>query len=826
MRRGLQLACLWCSGMASAQTYEPVQPTVEPAEGPAEVVTLHVQDQSLFADRVASALVFFESVVSEAPAEWPQSDSCQILEIELRETPSSTEGASVAVVRFLPTGSGLMILPAFEFSAPGKSFRTEPKQLRVREPLRSAEMALTWQPHQQTVYVGQPLRVDLRWESSLAAGRLQALQLNPAFFQDPEVEVVIPRHTGSEEGKVGLPVGGRRVIATRTLAPSQENALGQITLPLFLRFSQPGRVAIPETRLECAYLAEGRREFARYAAHFNNSFFEPTKPSQLYDRLFTTADAWEIEVLPLPPAPGGAFSGWFEPVEIDIEVQPTEVKVGDLLSLEIALRGEVPHGLRPPPSLVSQPGLRSRFLVDEDFGKRWHPEGTLFQTRVRALSSSVQAFPALEFVVFDPVSGAYRKRRTEALPLQVAANQGREFLALRSFANAAVPLTAQPEGIWHNQVARPWHDVVSGLLRFFDRAFWVLLWLGPIAFALAWPLVRERRRRAQDPEYRQQAEAYARFRRTSEGSPAHWQAFLDLLGACFQARGQAWTAGDTEKALAEIEVPVETRKRVASLHAAIDAERFRPEAPTAKIPSLREIARQVRRACLRLALIWGLGCSLAPSPARAGGPDGAEGASRPSWEKAERLFADAQQAGQGTFEAQAAYREAALQFEATALAGERIDSAWQNAGNAWFEAGDLGRAILAYRQAELFRPFDAPLAASLTAARALARNEVVDKRPLWERVSGPWPRIATLGASLAFWLLLSGALRYRGRAWWIAVGVAACLFLGALVWVGAGWAKGGRQGAVVVEAASARKGPGYAYAPAFQEPLHDGLELS
>jgi SH3-like domain-containing protein len=36
----------------------------------------------------------------------------------------------------------------------------------------------------------------------------------------------------------------------------------------------------------------------------------------------------------------------------------------------------------------------------------------------------------------------------------------------------------------------------------------------------------------------------------------------------------------------------------------------------------------------------------------------------------------------------------------------------------------------------------------------------------------------------------------------------------------------GRQGVVIVDSVLARKGPSYAYAAAFYEPLHDGVELT
>ena len=87
-----------------------------------------------------------------------------------------------------------------------------------------------------------------------------------------------------------------------------------------------------------------------------------------------------------------------------------------------------------------------------------------------------------------------------------------------------------------------------------------------------------------------------------------------------------------------------------------------------------------------------------------------------------------------------------------------------------------------------------------------------------------------VGAAFSVTWLATAALiviwiRFRGRYLLVAtclVTLAATLLGGRIVW-GALSDRG--EGVVITEEIYARKGPGYAYASAFLDPIHDGLEV-
>lgn len=69
------------------------------------------------------------------------------------------------------------------------------------------------------------------------------------------------------------------------------------------------------------------------------------------------------------------------------------------------------------------------------------------------------------------------------------------------------------------------------------------------------------------------------------------------------------------------------------------------------------------------------------------------------------------------------YRGAAVQYEQIAAEGYVGDRLFYNLGNAYFKAGDLGRAILNYNKALKLRPYDRDIEYNL----AVANSQIKDK---------------------------------------------------------------------------------------------------
>ena len=181
------------------------------------------------------------------------------------------------------------------------------------------------------------------------------------------------------------------------------------------------------------------------------------------------------------------------------------------------------------------------------------------------------------------------------------------------------------------------------------------------------------------------------------------------------------------------------------------------------------------------------------------------------------------------------YRESAALLESLLADGLRSGAVYYNLGNAYYRAGEYGRAIAAYRKARPYRPRDPYLEANLRQARSVAPGRLPQPpTPWWKHVFfwSDWlsfPEKA-YGASAAVVVaaVVAGAAQFfrRGRAYGIS---AALLATGAVLALDAALAYSDvtatRHGVVITETI-ARKGIGKDYEPAFDQPLKDGAEFT
>ena len=185
------------------------------------------------------------------------------------------------------------------------------------------------------------------------------------------------------------------------------------------------------------------------------------------------------------------------------------------------------------------------------------------------------------------------------------------------------------------------------------------------------------------------------------------------------------------------------------------------------------------------------------------------------------------------------YAEAAQQYESLIADGFRDAALFYNLGNAYFEQGDFGRAILHYLRAERLSPRDPDIRANLE----LARSHTVDELQVegdslvasLSNIAHRWMTPAELGnAVILLWLLGGLALaalfvvsRLRGLAV-ILRAIIACALISALLmlpfWLSMLYANPyDNTGVVIAEAVEVTSGPGAQFGTEFT--LHSGAQV-
>jgi hypothetical protein len=157
-------------------------------------------------------------------------------------------------------------------------------------------------------------------------------------------------------------------------------------------------------------------------------------------------------------------------------------------------------------------------------------------------------------------------------------------------------------------------------------------------------------------------------------------------------------------------------------------------------------------------------------------------------------------------------------------------------GNAWVQAGELGKGIAAYLESAQFMPNDARLAENLAHARKLvspqfgggdATHGLLMRLIAWHTGLSMWARI---GIFTVAWCLLWGMLivqRVQPKAawrWLTGIGLVLSLVFAISVTVDT-FRETGTYGVVQRDGVIVRKGDAASYQPTFDEPINRGVEF-
>jgi uncharacterized membrane protein (DUF485 family) len=192
--------------------------------------------------------------------------------------------------------------------------------------------------------------------------------------------------------------------------------------------------------------------------------------------------------------------------------------------------------------------------------------------------------------------------------------------------------------------------------------------------------------------------------------------------------------------------------------------------------------------------------------------------------------------------AQVQFQQARDGFQAAVDAGAMNGPLLYNLGNAQLQAGQTGAAIGSYLKAQRFMPGDSRLQANLAHARSLVKDRLdLGSGMLLEDVARWWHLVgqrSRLALAVSLWLVawfvvmvllaspsrLPAALRRMGSPTAWCCGVLGAVLLTTVV-LDANAPAWRPMGVTVADQVMVRKGNGEGFAPAFAEPLSQGVEF-
>lgn len=299
-----------------------------------------------------------------------------------------------------PNAPGQFVIPAIELPVDGRLFSTQPISVSVLRPQDDSEVKLRLEVDNLTPYEGEPITLRLIWcvQREPFGPRFVVPGLSDAF------EVVGPSRPATQEDPFVQALG-----FDLPLTQGQETIDGQryhtLVAEIILIPRRAGEIRLGPATVSCELLVRRGRGFfdhdeRRRAAAESNAL------------------VFDIKPLPTEGRPPN-FTGLVGRYTLDSSASPTEVNVGDPITLRLRIMGPL-AGNAPAPALARQADLADAFRIGDDGTVAGATRQFKEWTRViRALRDDVTEIPPIELPYFDTATAKYEIARTEPIPLEV-----------------------------------------------------------------------------------------------------------------------------------------------------------------------------------------------------------------------------------------------------------------------------------------------------------------------------------------------------------------------------------------------------------------------
>ncbi len=457
-----------------------------------------------------------------------QTNNSQSVTVVNGRMSTTVQRAYVFNYRLSPKRTGVLNIPAMTLTVDGKAMSTQPIQLTGRKPEETQDFKFRLELSSERCYAGEPVALTITWylrkDVRNFSFTLPILEDN-RFVIEESTQPPDPRRE-----LVRFPLGSQECIGekgTDTLDGLQYTTLlfRKILIP-----RQAGTYDFPPATVACEARVGDQRRGARglFGDIFDNDPFFGQRG--MFKSFVTPSNPLHLQVAEVPQQGRPAnYSGLVGSYELDVSAAPTEVNVGDPITLTIRISGPPYLKAVELPPLENQPELAKHFKIPKEMAAgKIEGNAKVFAQTVRAQDASVTEIPPIVLSYFDSKIGSYQEARSAPIPLIVHANRVVTADQAEGTAVAKVQnqLTQWKAGIAHN------YEDFSALT---DQAYGAGLWmcsaagltvlgLPPLAYAGLAGFVFVRRRGLANPALRRSKRAHAelaqRLRAIDQENPA------------------------------------------------------------------------------------------------------------------------------------------------------------------------------------------------------------------------------------------------------------------------------------------------------------------
>jgi len=511
--------------------------------------------------------------------------------MEIRQVAGPSRSESVMIVngratqwlefrweyRLTPMRTGRLRLPTIRVRADGEDYQAQALELVVGRSETGPYLIVESEAGDAEVFVEQPLRATLRiWIR--AYRQRDGLALNAESLWS-----LVDR----EETDFG-PFDKPRYVGTRA---RDDGRGGSASYHLFetdgiLWPEQPGPLQLGSVRVTMNYPKWIARDF------FGSLRLQDSR------RITARPEPLAVTVLPIPTQdrPPG-FNGAVGEYRLTASARPTEVSVGEPITLTLTITGTGRLERVAAPPLAQVPELAADFRVpDEPLAGTVDGRSKSFVQTLRAKHADVRRIPPIPLVYFNPLSRRFETAAADPISIRVkAANR----LSLSEVVEAdtgrprlAAPLIERTEGLLAN-FADP-EALLEDQEWSVSRGWTVLLVGCPLLYVGTFFVHRRSRRYRDDRAWRRRAHAAATARRLLRMARGGGTTNAELVGDALlgyvadrlDAPAGALTRTEAAHRLTERGVEKSLRGELDDLLAEVEAARYgglRPGSPDSRL---------------------------------------------------------------------------------------------------------------------------------------------------------------------------------------------------------------------------------------------------
>jgi hypothetical protein len=513
----------------------------------------------------------------------------------------------VFTYKLTPQRAGRLTIPSINVKVEGNTFRTSPITISVKRPEETEDFKLRIRMSRETCFVGEPVLLTVTWylRRDVQAFEFTApLLSSDAFsFEAPEVKI------DPAKKYYRVPLAGREVIAEKGRGMLDGESYATLEFSIAVIPMRSGTFVIPEFIVACesGTGVRNRRDF--FNDFFGDDVLGRWRGSLRKYVVPSNSLSLGVKALPVEGRPAG-FAGHVGEYRVSTSAEPTEVNIGDPITLNVILEGPDYLGRVDLPSLVDQEELASNFKIpDERAPGKIEGRRKVFTQTIRAKNEQVDRIPPITLVYFDTAKEEYVSAASDPIPIEVRKTRivtAGDAEGIDS-GDRGTPLEKWKAGIAYNyegsSVIEKQNFGLDSIIS--EAGVKLMLALPPLAWLIVIGAVGIAKRRSADPDAAKSRSALRRLRGRLAGLSSGdsdetfcsgvMDSFKIYLGDKLRTQGRSLTTGEIESLLDKREVPSDLIDEVKDLLTSCEFGAYSGESSMDGRETLVEMARETAR---------------------------------------------------------------------------------------------------------------------------------------------------------------------------------------------------------------------------------------